>query len=470
MKKLQKTVFGIVLVLMAGMCPAVWAQDAEDTQGAEKEGTQWKNTPCSQWNDTALRVAFPRKIGDLTMCWRSVPPDGEDGIYRLEYNLPPGSQGEWMPSFLHIVVDSTIDTGDDEIVPNGVGPQVRRWFDSIMPVIRERDTNVTDIAEGEFPHGGQKYLWASYSTLYRDDNGDITPSRRDDNGGVLPFQVITLVTAFNRRIVRLRYAVLCAEHLETSDTFKAVLDTVGRMFKEVEASAVDVYAIADPKAALAAVRRKWPGAADRISMWEMPKHAKTFFEIDSLQNWCNDDPPKRYHHFEQASKRAVDLRIEPPIWYYNLACARAVQGRTVAAFEALEQATAAGFGVGTSFGDDISKDVDFASITNDSRFAKLCAMMRADERQSWKMPRTYATEENGVLNLTDDNVYWGFKNESFWVRLKTTNECPIVYVNRHADHPQTPCNGLISVRYPQEAIEARCNEGPANIYVTGGIR
>lgn len=83
------------------------------------------------------------------------------------------------------------------------------------------------------------------------------------------------------------------------------------------------------------------------------------------------------------------------------------------------------------------------------------------------MPRTYATEENGVLNLTDDNVYWGFKNESLWVRLKTTNECPIVYVNRHADHPQTPCDGLISVRYPQEAIEARCNEGPANIYVTG---
>lgn len=232
-------------------------------------------------------------------------------------------------------------------------------------------------------------------------------------------------------------------------------------------SAVDIYSIADPKAALAAVRQKWPHAADRISMWDMPKCAKTFFEIDSLQGWCNDDPPKRYGHFEKACKQAIDLRIEPPIWYYNLACACAVQGKTNAAFEALEQATAAGIGVETTFGDDISKDSDFASITNDPRFAKLCAMMRADERQSWKMPRKFATEAGGVLDLTDDNVYWAFKNEAFWVRLKTTNDCPIVYVNRYANHPQAPCDGLISVRYPQEAVAARCNEGPANIYVTG---
>lgn len=381
MKKLQRTVVGIVLVLMAGMCPAVWAQDAEDTQGAEKEGTQWKREPCSQWSDTALRVAFPREIGGLTMQERSVSPRVD--AYTLRY-LPSDNQRRPESCRLDLLditviksktLRSSNGTGKEEDFPNGVGPQIRRFFDGFVQdkfIQNQQYADVTDIAEGTFQHVVQKYLWSSCS--YSERHGDI----------VVPCRQINLVTAFNWGIVHLCYVVArAAEHLETSDTFKAVLDAVGRMFKEsVEASAVDVYAIADPKAALAAVRRKWPGAADRISMWEMPKHAKTFFEIDSLQDWCNDDPPKRYRHFEQACKRAVDLRIEPPVWYYNLACARAVQGKTDAAFEALEQATAAGLGIGTSFGDDISKDADFTSITNDFRFAKLCAMMRVDERQS----------------------------------------------------------------------------------------
>ena len=72
-----------------------------------------------------------------------------------------------------------------------------------------------------------------------------------------------------------------------------------------EAAQADAYGIADPAERLAAIRAKWPNAADRVSQWAMPDLEERFFEIDELQDWCEEDPENRYAQFEEACRDAI---------------------------------------------------------------------------------------------------------------------------------------------------------------------
>ena len=59
------------------------------------------------------------------------------------------------------------------------------------------------------------------------------------------------------------------------------------------------------------------------------------------------------------------------------------------------------------------------------------------------------------MRLSDENVYFELKDAMYSVHLLTSNECPVVYVNHHENHPDIPCEGLINVVYPKEAHEER---------------
>lgn len=229
---------------------------------------------------------------------------------------------------------------------------------------------------------------------------------------------------------------------------------------------VDVYAIRNPTNALQALRAKWRGVESRVSMWKMPDLTRKFLEIDGTQQWWEKDKKNRYYPFSTACLNAIGMRIEPPVWFYNLACARAVNGQHEEAVEALEKAVAAGYGSEDGQVEHVKSDEDLVSITNDFRFAKLCTMMGADDRPSFRAPQKMLEEANGVARLTNDNVYYALGEESYWVELVTTNLCPVVYVNHHVNHPDVPCENVIQAVYPHEAHEAKRDIGPANIHFT----
>ena len=228
----------------------------------------------------------------------------------------------------------------------------------------------------------------------------------------------------------------------------------------VGASQVDIYGIADPTNRLEAIRAKWPRAADRVSQWEMPDYDEAFQEIDSFQDWCNEDKASRYGQFEQACRDAIALKIEPAIWYYNLACAFAVQGKPKGeVFDALEQAVAAGY----NRPDGARTDSDFQSVTNDVRFAKLCEAMGLVE-DDWDTPKTLLDGDAPTVALSEDNVYYVLTRHSYQCYLCSTNDCPIVYLNHHAEHDTVPCDGLIVPQFPEAAVKTMRNAGEANMH------
>ena len=160
---------------------------------------------------------------------------------------------------------------------------------------------------------------------------------------------------------------------------------------------------------LEALRAKWPNAEDWISMWDMPDCAKRFFEIDALQDWCNEDKLRRYQKFEEACREAIAMKMEPPVWYYNLACALAVQGKRDEAFDALEQAVVAGYNAV----EHAKLDSDLDTISDDPRFAELIQVMGSRGHSGWQWAKKQASITNHIVELTADNVYFGFKKHCY---------------------------------------------------------
>ncbi len=221
----------------------------------------------------------------------------------------------------------------------------------------------------------------------------------------------------------------------------------------------NVYEIEDPTNRLAAIRAKWPHAGDRVSQWKMPDFEERFEYIDSFQNWCNEDKANRYGQFENACREAIALKIEPAIWFYNLACALAVQGNPEKeVFDALEQAVAAGY----NEQDHAMADEDFQSVTNDMRFAKLCESMFAID-WPWSFPKRMLNLDDKDVILSEDVVSYVFNEHSYFCMALTTNQCPIVYLNHHENHGIVPCGGLIVPKFSDAAIEAGRASGHANM-------
>ena len=406
--------------------------------------------PCKTWVDPVLRVEFPGEIAGLTMSSRTVYGSG-DNNYSLRYDSEESARGESIGR----CCDLYIYTRDGRPIPDGASEADARQIeeaDRMVSKVYDSVTRLGMFVGGTLKKTGLKYLWTSYILT------DARLSR--------PCLSVTVLTAWRDRFVKLRYSEAApADESSPCESLPGnllrILDSVDALFAEaIVVGKIDVYAIDNPTNALAALRSKWLGADTRVSMWEMPYYESRFFEIDELQDWCSEKKEERYGHFKDAVLEAIDMRIEPATWFYNLACARAVLGEDRGSvFDALEQAVAAGW-----YKYDVAKnDGDLASVTNDVRFAKLCEVMRV-VGACFDRPERPLQEEGSRFLLSNDNVYYTYKGHSYLCCLETTNRSPIVYVNHHRDHAVVPCDGLIVPEFPGEAIELRRNLGPSNMH------
>ena len=235
--------------------------------------------------------------------------------------------------------------------------------------------------------------------------------------------------------------------------------SVGRRTASVD----DIYANGDPVRALAAVKAKWPEAGDRLSEWKRPSFSKEYFELEEDMNWCTEDIQARCEQAEAIALDAIGLKIDPPRWYYNLACAKALQGKREEAFTALEQAVAAG--IGRAAADHARRDSDLVSLTTDVRFARLCAMMEAYERSPRTAPPETARLQDGRLFLTERNVHYDFAASAYEVNLETDEECPVLYLNHLSEGPAVADGCVVPLVFPEEAGEPAVAAGPGNVYV-----
>ncbi len=411
---------------------------------------------CRTWTDPVLRVTFPEQLAGLKMSARSTYGSG-DWDYSLRYN---SKESEGVASGERHL-DVYIYTRDGKPMPDGVNAKVEEQIDAAARVIRayNEDVKALDMTvEGRLPKSALAYEWTSYALKFAGN------SKRHIS--------VVIVFSWRDRFVKLRYSAPAMDGRgkpcdKLPPSILDVLDALDVLIADaVKAAKTDVYAIPDPKAALEALRRKWLGADQRVSMWEMPDYEAKFKEIDDFQDWCNEDKAGRYDRFEVVCRDAINLRIEPAVWHYNLACALAVQKKPADdVFAALEQAVVAGYNrVG-----QMREDADLASVTNDIRFAKLCGMMGTIVGRSWNEPQKDLRETNGEWRLDDENVYYILEEGSYRCDLHATNDCPIVYLNHHDGHSAVPCEGLIVPKFPEEAVELRRNMGVANMYF-GNVR
>lgn len=407
--------------------------------------------PCERWDDIGTNLALPEEIAGMRMQTRTEYGKDDQSFCYGSREFVAQTDGRRILTLYLYKRDWAKLTAD------GVGDDVRKEMISVVEAVRSRPagelTSVEVLEKKRLGKiGGTDCLIAEF--VYKGGK-----SRSDMRGWAL-------ACSFMGRFLKLRYSecVTDADGKARPTSWPEVLKTVGELMDRAKRDrAVDVYAVADATNRIAAIRHKWVGADNQISMWKMPNYGETFLEIDRTQNWAEEEPKERYPRFEEVVREAIDLRIEPAVWYYNLACALAVQGKTDAAFEAFEQAVAAGYGTAGG-AEHAQRDSDLASLTNDVRFAALCAAMDADGRTSVKEPRQFAEEAGGFVRLSEENVHFALRDAMYSVHLLTSNECPVVYVNHHENHPDIPCEGLINVIYPKEAHEERRDVAFADIY------
>ena len=407
--------------------------------------------PCERWDDIGTNLALPEEIAGMRMLTRAEYGKDDASFCYGSREFVARTDGQRVLTLYLYKRDWA------KLAADGVGDDVRKEMTSVAEAVRSRPdrefTSVEVLERGRLGKIGGTDCWTA-EFAYKGGK-----ARKDMRGWAL-------VCSFMGRFLKLRYSecVADADGKARPSSWPEVVKTVGLLMDCAKRDrAVDVYAVADATNRLAAIRRKWVGADNRVSMWKMPNYGEKFLEIDRLQGWCAVKPEERYSQFESAVREAIYLRIEPAVWYYNLACALAVQEKKDAAFEAFEQAVAAGYGTdgGT---EHAQRDSDLVSLTNDVRFVALCAAMDADGRTSVTEPRQFAEEVGGFVRLSDENVYFALKDAMYSVHLLTSNVCPVVYVNHHENHPDIPCDGLVNVIYPKEAHEERRDIAFADIY------
>ena len=411
--------------------------------------TQPANTarPCRTWVDPVLRVQFPERLGGLQMTSRHVYNSGDDD-YSLRYDSDESrrvAQGGW---HLDIYIYTRAAT-----IPDGAGDEVMEEMSKSSSAVTLMHPNAKAsemFVEGMLPRAKLKYLWTSHTFNFE--------GHQDSH------QSITWLTAWRNRFIKLRCSRPAAKGCdapceELPKDILPILNAFDALLADAMAAAkVDIYAIANPTNALVALRRKWLGVDARVPMVEMPDYEDRFFELDDVQDWCSDDMEKRAVTFERVAREGLRLKIEPDIWYYNLACALARQKKADDAFEALEQAIVAGF----NCAEHMREDADLKSIREDVRFKKLAAIAETIT-ENRKAPRKFAKVVDGGLSLDEDNVYYAFKDRSYWVVVETDIINPIIYLDHNEEHCAPP-DGMIGVNFTKEFRDARRDVGSANIH------
>lgn len=274
---------------------------------------------------------------------------------------------------------------------------------------------------------------------------------------------IVSVFAWRNRFIKLVYLepilkgkIKPCENLPSQ--FLKIVDVIDDLIMKAEAAAkVDVYAIADPKLALEALRQKWLGVEERVSQYDMPDYTEEFSELDRTQDWCAEDIENRAEDFADAAREGIRLKIQPPIWYYNYACALARMGKKDEAIQALEQAIASGY----DETDHAKDDDDLASLRTDARFTKLMDMSDEIERD-WRSPKKSAPIEDGMIRLDESNIYWVLKDSSYQVDVTGVTSNTLIYLNHDTEDRPAPVSDMVTVEYAEELQDRGRTCGVAN--------
>lgn len=413
-----------------------------------------KEERCERWDDIDTNLALPEEMVEMRMLNRIVYGESDQSFrYGSREFIAEIAGKRVLTVYLYKRDGAKLDA-------DGICEAVERELSGVIATVRQRpDVKRMEVLEKR----RSAKIGATDCLVAESVCTDVLGVDRRD---------WALVCSFMGRFLKLRYSECVTDEDGKSrpSRWPEIVKTVGGLMDRARQDRkLDVYAIDDATNRLVAICRKWVGADNRVSMWKMPGFSEKLRDIEKFQEWCNENPIERYQYFERAVRDAIGLRIEPAVWYYNLACVLAVQGKRDVAFEALEQAAAAGCGTFVE-SKDVRADSDLFSLTNDVRFSALCAAMDADVRPCVKSPRQAAEDIGGVVRLSDENVYYDLKEGLYLVNLTTTNPCPIVYVNHHKNHPDIPCDGLISAVYPEEAHEECRDIGPADIVFCNAAR
>ena len=432
----------IVLAMMAVLGMALFGfcgQAANTTQN------------CTTWVDPVLHVEFPQRLADLQLRTRRVYNQGDDD-YSLRYDSDESADLEHGGRHL----DLYVFTYDRKPMPDGVNERVLEHLKGAAAAIVKANAynNVKalgTICEGSLPTCGLKYYWTSHTLKF--------PKNEKSHVSV------SLVFAWRNRFIKLRYSEpVLRGRMEPCETLPKSLQDITRALDgliagAIKASREDFYSIDDPAKALAALRRKWLGVEERVPMSEMPDYTEKFRQLDEYQVWCARKSKERAGVFEKVSRDGIRLKIEPPVWYYNLACAHGIQGNREESISALEQAVVAGY----NDVDHAQKDEDLALVRGDARFGKLMEMA-ACIKKGWREPLQTLRVGGDSVRLGERNISWGFNDMSYSVHATGLNSNAIFYLDHNVAHRVPLVEDLVAAEYARELHEAGRDVGPANFH------
>jgi hypothetical protein len=145
--------------------------------------------------------------------------------------------------------------------------------------------------------------------------------------------------------------------------------------------------------------------AEQMSVFEMPKASADHVRLLAIMGKAHTE--SNYVDMAIASMDGVRLGTDDSLWYYNLACARALQKRADEAFAALDKAIAAGF----SDAKMLREDSDFAAVRGDARFAKTLGRL---EKLPPKPPfPCMVPNASRFVRQNATNTVWNFSQDAF---------------------------------------------------------
>jgi hypothetical protein len=398
---------------------------------------------------------FPERIGGMTMASRTTYDAGNPN-YSLRYNSDESGAVEIGGQHL----DLYIYTRDDDPIPDGINEKTQAQIDEVIATLHElkHRKDIIEkmqesglVSEGRLPKSGLQYLWTSHVLKF--------------SGHPKSHMSVSIVTAWRNRFIKVRYSEpILHGNLEPCESMppsvRPITDALDALVAgALQAAKADVYAIADPAAALEALRRKWLGVEQRISQYEMPDHTERSRRLFDIMRWCEDKVEERLDEFEKVSLEGIRLNTEPATWHYNHACALARKGDREAAIQALERAVVAGYNeVKHAEGDK-----DLEAIWKDPRFAKLMKMA-ATIKEDCEAPREKARVVDGKVLLDESNISWMFDDASYAVYAEGANSNAIFYLDHNVEHSYPPASGMVAVEYAEELHDAGRDVGVANFH------
>ena len=392
----------------------------------------------SSWWDSALKVRFPPRLAGLSIASRHTYGRG-DADYSINYRSTGGEgnavSGETLDVYLYTRPDRE--------------PNAKAVCDEVcdaLAVIKEKmgQEGMADVVVGT---NLLERVWGETGLTNIVGLCEFSGERI---GG--RFASVVSVAACSGRFLKLRYSLPVTDEEDVpARRFGEICGALDSLLAESARRArLDVYSAGSPEAVLGILRSKWPDAGERVSQWELPEWTSRVRLMNREQDWCAQDLANRVGQFEGLSRRGIETKTDPARWYYNLACAMSLQKRADEAFEALEQAVAAGF----TDADHAMEDPDLANIRGDSRFGTLAEAARALDKAGPPFGVEPLRPQDGECLVSEETVSYEFVTRSYQCVVETDERRPIIYVDKNVKRTPVQCAGLVSPTFEEEAYDA----------------